>query len=230
MRFSLVGVAAVVALALCEPGGAHARAARSSEKAKPSTARKDKGKAGKNGKAAVDAKADAKSGADAPALPPPKGKVAVFAFTGDGAAPIYKEILHILQAKGLKVQTSIRPMDTAEQYRELAQTLDLIAFVDGEIEVDGAQASATVHVRNGVSGLRVVSTTFAGEKKKLPGDLARGLWDQVSNALSQATADAAGPRRHDRAPLRIEAGTPLNNTPPEETDNRASTPAKVAAP
>src|SRR5207244_8304805 len=128
----------------------------------------------KSGKAAAKA-ADSKATNDVPPLPPPRGKVAVFAFSGDGATPIFKEILHILQSKGLKVQTSIRPMDTAEQYRELAQTLDLIAFVDGETEVDGAQASATIHVRNGASGLRVASATFTGEETKLGAGVRRGL-------------------------------------------------------
>ena len=236
MRFPLPGVAALVTLTIAlGGGGAHARAAGSSDKPKAPSARKTpaRSKAGKPAtkpatKAAAKA-ADNKSTSDPPALPPPKGKVAVFALSGDGATPIFKEILHILQSKGLKVQTSIRPMDTAEQYRELAQTLDLIAFVDGETEVDGAQASATIHVRNGSSGLRVASATFTGEKKKLPADLGRALWDQLSNALAQATLDAAGPRRHDRAPLRIEAGTPLSNTPSEEAENRAAAP-KVGTP
>jgi len=167
------------------------------------------------GKTVVKPAVVAKPGSEANPLPAPKGKVVVFAFTGAGAGPIYKEVLHLFQAKGLKVQTSIRPMDSPEQYRELAQTLDLIAFIDGETEVDGAQGSATIHVRNGVTGLRVASSTVAGDKKKLPAELGRAVWDQLVNALAQATVDAAGPRRHDRAPMRIEAGTPLTNTPTE---------------
>jgi hypothetical protein len=230
MRFSLPSLAAVVALTIAPAGGdgAYARSAKSPDKV---MAHKTPGKA-KAGKPAGKAASDAKPAADAPPLPPPKGKVAVFAFTGDGATPVYKTILHILQSKGLKVQTSIRPMDTAEQYRELAQTLDLIAFVEGETEVDGAQGSATIHVRNGVSGLRVASATFAGEKKKLPGDLGHALWDQLAPVLAQATVDAAGPRRRDRAPLRIEAGTPLTNTPAsvEQSQNGASPLPKTSPP
>jgi hypothetical protein len=216
-----VGAACFIVLALGP--SAQARVVRAGDKAKPTASRKAPAKTPPkpNGKPATKAPVETKPGNEAAALPAPKGKVAVFAFTGDGAAPLHKEVLHVLQAKGLKVLASIRPMDSPEQYRELAETLDLIAFVDGETEVDGAQGSATIHVRNGVSGLRVASATFAGDKKKLPAEVGRALWEQLLNALSQATVDAAGPRRHDRAPLRIEAGTPLSNAP---ADNLAASP------
>jgi hypothetical protein len=72
-----------------------------------------------------------------------------------------------------------------------------------------------VHVRSGANGLRVVSATFSGDKRKLSGELGRALWEQIAPALSKATTDAAGPRRHGRGPLRIEAGTPIENTPAE---------------
>ena len=153
--------------------------------------------------------------AEAKPVLPPKGKVAVFMFTGDAAVPIRKEVLRLLQAKGLKVVASIRPVDSPEQFREMAETLDLIAYVTGETEVDGDEASATVHVRSGASGLRLVSATFSGDKRKLSGELGRALWDQIAPSLSKATVDAAGPRRHDRAPMRIEAGTPIESSPAE---------------
>ena len=38
-----------------------------------------------------------------------------------------------LRAKGLKVITNLRPVDSAEQYREMALTLNLVAYVDGGI-------------------------------------------------------------------------------------------------
>ncbi len=69
-------------------------------------------------------------------IPPPKGKVAVLAFDGDGANPLRARVVRLLRAKGLKVITSLRPVDTPEQYREMADTLALVAFLDGEASED----------------------------------------------------------------------------------------------
>jgi len=152
-------------------------------------------------------------------IPPPKGKVAVLAFEGDGANPLRARVVRLLRAKGLKVITSLRPVDTPEQYREMADTLVLVAFVDGEASEDGDQASVTVHVRSGVSGLRVASATLAGERRKLPATIDKELWAQLAPPLSRVSTDAAKPRKHEREPMRIEAGTPLDNPgdPPKGT-------------
>ena len=83
---------------------------------------------------------------------------------------------------------------------------------------EGDQASATVYVRSGVTGLRAVSTTFAGDRRTLPTEIGKGLWDRISPDLSKLCADAAKPRKAERAPLRIEAGTPLENRPADAGD------------
>lgn len=167
--------------------------------------------------AAVHGKPRPKAGKPAPAppkaaaIPAPKGKVAVFAFDGDGATPLRARVVHLLRAKGLQVVTTLRPVDTPEQYREMADTLVLVAFLDGEAAEDGDQGSLTIHLRSGVSGLRVASTTLAGERRKLSGEIDKTLWDQLSPPLARICADAAKPRKRDREPMRIEAGTPLDN-------------------
>ena len=152
-------------------------------------------------------------------VPPPKGKVAVLAFDGDSANPLRARVVRLLRAKGLKVITSLRPVDTPEQYREMADTLVLVAFLDGEASEDGDQASVTVNVRSGVSGLRVASATLAGERRKLPATIDKELWAQLAPPLSRVCADAAKPRKREREPMRIEAGTPLDNPadPPKGT-------------
>jgi hypothetical protein len=147
-------------------------------------------------------------------VPPPKGKVAVLAFDGDGADPLRARVVRLLRAKGLKVITNLRAVDTPEQYREMADTLVLVAFLDGEASEDGEQASVTVHVRSGVSGLRVASATLAGERRKLPATIDKELWAQLAPPLSRACADAAKPRKREREPMRIEAGTPLDAADP----------------
>lgn len=163
------------------------------------------------------ARAGAKTVAHAPPkeppLPAPQGKFAVFTFEGEGAHRIQQQVVSALRAKGLKVITNLRPLDSAEQYREMAVTLNLVGYLDGEYVGDGEQASATVYVRSGVTGLRSSSTTFAGERRTLPGEVGKGLWDRISGDLSRLCAEAAKPRKLERAPLRIEAGTPLENRP-----------------
>jgi hypothetical protein len=148
-----------------------------------------------------------------PPLPAPQGKFVVFTFAGEGGHRVQQQVVSSLRAKGLKVITNLRPVDSAEQYREMAVTLNLVAYVDGEYVGDGDQASATVYVRSGVTGLRAVSTTFAGERRTLPTEIGKGLWDRISPDLSKLCVEAAKPRKAERAPLRIEAGTPLENRP-----------------
>jgi hypothetical protein len=141
--------------------------------------------------------------------------VAVFQFDGEGSAPLRARVVRLLRARGLKVTTTLRPVDSAEQYREMADTLSLAAFVDGEASEDGDQASVTVHLRSGVSGLRIASATLASTRRTLPGEIDKSLWPQLGAPLARVCADAAKPRKREREPMRIEAGTPLDSAPPE---------------
>jgi hypothetical protein len=134
-------------------------------------------------------------------------------FEGDGANPLRARVVRLLRAKGLKVITNLRAVDTPEQYREMADTLVLVAFLDGEASEDGDQASVTVHLRSGVSGLRVASATLAGERRKLAATIDKELWAQLAPPLSRVCTDAAKPHKREREPMRIEAGTPLDKTP-----------------
>lgn len=168
-----------------------------------------------HGSSAAAAKAATASAAakDPPPLPPPQGKVVVFAFTGDGAQHVQRQVVSALRAKGMKVVTDLRPVDSPEQFREMAVTLNLVAYVDGEYASDGDHASATVHLRSGVTGLRAMSTTFAGERRTLPGEVGKTMWERINPDLAKLCVEAAKPRKAERAPLRIEAGTPLESRP-----------------
>lgn len=140
-------------------------------------------------------------------------KVALLSFTGDDAEPARRQVMHLLRSKGMKIVTNLRPVDSAEQYREMAVTLNLAAYVDGEVTVEGNDASATVFVRNGASGMRTASATFAADRHQLtvgPG-LGKDLWEKIGPALGQACTDASKPRKGAREPMRINAGTPLTD-------------------
>ena len=177
------------------------------------------GKAAGGGKQAARPHAKDKDREKEPPLPAPQGKIVVFTFAGEGGHRVQQQVVSSLRAKGLKVITNLRPVDSAEQYREMAVTLNLVAYVDGEYVGEGDQASATVYVRSGVTGLRAASTTFAGERRTLVAEVGKGLWDRISPDLSRLCADAAKPRKAERAPLRIEAGTPLENRPAGDDGN-----------
>jgi hypothetical protein len=201
-RGPLRALTAIVALALAAAPAAHA-------KGKPRAGAAAKGKTAARAPVRVQLK-------EPPPLPAPQGKFVVFTFGGEGGHLVQRQVVNSLRAKGLKVITNIRPVDSAEQYREMAVTLNLVAYVDGEFVGEGDQASATVYVRSGVTGLRAVSTTFAGERRTLVAEVGKGLWERISPDLARLCADAAKPRKAERAPLRIEAGTPLPNRPSDE--------------
>jgi hypothetical protein len=143
-------------------------------------------------------------------VPVAGAKVAVLAFAGDDAEAVRRQVMHALRAKGIKMMTSLRPVDSPEQFREMSATLNLVAYGDGEVAVDGTTASATVFVRNGSTGLRTASTTFAGDRRALGATIAKDLWDRIAPAISDAVTDAAKPHKG-REPMRINAGAPLTN-------------------
>lgn len=156
-------------------------------------------------------------GCPAPKVEPPVAivpvagaKVAVLTFSGDDAEAVRRQVMHALRAKGIKMMTSLRPVDSPEQFREMSATLNLVAYVDGEVAVDGTAASATVFVRNGSTGMRTASTTFTGDRRALGTVIAKELWDRIGPAMSDAVVEAAKPHKA-REPMRINAGAPLTN-------------------
>jgi hypothetical protein len=143
-------------------------------------------------------------------------KVAMFAFSGDDAEPIRRQIQRLFKSKGIKINTALRPVDSAEQYREMAVTLNLIAYVDGEVEIDGAEESATIFIRSGTTGLRIASATLSGDRHELAANVGKELWTEIGPALGRAFADAAKPRKLEHEPMRINAGTPLTDSDPTD--------------
>jgi hypothetical protein len=144
-------------------------------------------------------------------LPVAGSKVAVLSFTGDDAESVRRQVMHVLKAKGMKLMTGLQPVDSAEQFRELSVAMSLVAYIDGEVAVDGRAASATIFVRNGLTGLRSVSTTFAGDRRQLGTMIGKELWDRIGVAMGEACADASKPHKLAREPMRINAGTPLTS-------------------
>jgi hypothetical protein len=141
---------------------------------------------------------------------PRLSKVAVFAFDGDEATNVRKHVVMALANQGLKVDTSLRPVQTAEEFRDMGATLDLAAYVHGRIkDLPADKAEATIMVRSGVTGRTIASTTITGYRRGLRFDVEEKLWQRVGKVLLRVCKEAKRPRRPVNAPTRIEAGTPL---------------------
>ena len=159
--------------------------------------------------AAAGASARSKSKSDGQGV---TGKVAVFGFTGEGAARVQQVVVSTLRTRGLQVTTSLRRVDSAEQYREMAATLQLAAYIDGSVGSAGSRGLATVQVRSGVTGRRIASVRFSGDRSALADDVGTGLWPRTGGQLARLCAAAAKPRKGGRRALRIDAGTPVETT------------------
>ena len=151
--------------------------------------------------------------------PTVSGRVAVFGFKGEGAARVQQVVVSTLRTRGLQVTTSLRPVDSPEQFREMAATLRLAAYIDGTVGGDGSRGQATVLVRSGITGRRVASVRFSGERSALPSDVGNGLWPRTGGQLTRLCAEAAKPRKGGRGAMRINAGSPVETTDvPYEAD------------
>jgi hypothetical protein len=141
-----------------------------------------------------------------------KGKVAVFAFKGDDVyEPVRAAVVKMLRAKGLNVTASLRPVDSAAQFREMSYTLNLGAFVEGEITGEGPHQTAVIHLRSGMSGKRIASTKLQGPTPQIVGTVGHKVWPALGGAMMHSCSSAARPRQREREPLRIEAGTTLDS-------------------
>jgi hypothetical protein len=158
------------------------------------------------------AKAKTSHGRKAPhakITPNPDGKVAVFPVRYEDDNGFSAQIERLLRAHGLNIATDVRRVDTAEQFRELSTALGFAAYVDGEFNDGPVKSKLTIVVRSGYTGKKVAVTTFRETNLHLRGEVEDKLWTKIGPALARACADASKPRKRDRDPLMIEAGTPL---------------------
>ncbi len=137
------------------------------------------------------------------------GKVVVFPIRYDDDHSISAQLQRLLRARGLQVVTDVRPVDTPEQYRELASTLSLAALIGGRYDEGAKNARLTLEVRSGYSGRRLLAATFKQNKLNMRAEVEGKLWTRIGPAVARACADASKPRRRGRTPLFIEAGTSL---------------------
>jgi hypothetical protein len=148
-----------------------------------------------------------------------RGKVAVFVFKGDDVyQPLRASVVRVLRRRGLNVTTTLRPIDSAAEFRDVSITLNLAVYIEGEMSGEGARQSALIHLYSGVSGHRIASARFSGPTEKIVGDVAHTLWTRVGPTITRACATVSRPRRREREPLHIDAGTPLETKPATSED------------
>jgi len=141
-----------------------------------------------------------------------QAKVAVFVFQGDDVhQPMRAAVVRTLRRKGLNVTTMLKPVDSPTQFREMSSTLKVAAYVDADVTGEGAAQSAHIRVRSGVTGQHVAVANYAGPTAKIVGAINKTLWNKVGPATMHACSGAAHSHRREREPLRIEAGTPLDD-------------------
>jgi len=142
-----------------------------------------------------------------------KGKIAVFAFKGDDVyEPVREAVVKLLRSKGLDVTATLRPVDSAAQFREMSYTLNLGAFVEGEIIGEGAHQTAVIHLRSGMSGKRIASLKMSGPTPQIVSTVTHKVWPSFGGAMIRSCSSAARPRAREREPLRIEAGSATDDT------------------
>lgn len=136
-----------------------------------------------------------------------RGKIAVFEVRGDDVyQPVRAAVVRLLRRRGFTVTVTLRPVESAVEYREMSVASNLAVYVGGEMSGEGAKQRAVIHFTSGVTGRRMFSAAFAGPTDKIVDDLNRTLWTRVGPAITRACTSAARPRQHEREPLHIDAG------------------------
>jgi hypothetical protein len=161
--------------------------------------------------------------------PNPHGKVVLFPFHSDDDA-ISSHVERLLRAHGLEIVTGVRPVDSAEQYRDMATQLMLVGYVDGSVRGTGAKAKVTVRLRSGYSGRIVAQPTFGDNHGNLRRELGDKLWKRLAPAVTRICKEAAKPRKRSRTMLTIDAGTPIETTPRDQSGEPPTTTASAATP
>jgi hypothetical protein len=195
---------ALVALAAVTGTAPAVEAARAKSHTKAKT--RTNAKQGAPTRAAARGKAKAAGAESAVAT----GKVAVLAFAGEDTYSVRDHVIQALTDRGMKVDTTLPPVDTAEQYRDMGALMNVAAYVQGHVkEMPADHAIATIVIRSGVTGQKLTTATFTGYRRGLPYDVEEKLWQRLGPVFKRACVEATKPRPHHNKPMVIEAGTPL---------------------
>jgi hypothetical protein len=140
-----------------------------------------------------------------------RGKVAVFEFKGDDVyQPVREAVVRLLRQRGFDVTVTLRPGESATEYRDMSHALNMAVYIDGEMQGEGGRQNAKVHLYSGMSGRRMATLGFSGATDKIVDDVERSFWKRVGPAITRACTAVAKPRRAEHEPLRIDASDPVD--------------------
>lgn len=160
-------------------------------------------------KARASAESHAREEADAVA----GSRIALLDFRGDDVDRIRGQVIKVLKSKVREVSTNLKSPDTAEQYRDMGAALNLALYINGHIKDTGKDMSVlTIELRSGVNGRKLATVRFTGSRRKLYADAEDELWKKIEKPFGRACLEATKAVRHHNAPMRIEAGTPIEDS------------------
>ncbi|HEX7500808.1 MAG TPA: hypothetical protein VF524_10970 [Polyangia bacterium] len=140
-------------------------------------------------------------------------KIALFAFRGDNTEQIRAQVIKVLKTKVREISTNLKSPDTTEQFRDMGAALDLALYVHGQVKDKGKDmAVLTIDLRSGVSGRKLKTVKLTGNRRKLYADAEDELWQKIEKPFGRACLEATKAVRHHNAPMRIEAGTPIEDS------------------
>jgi hypothetical protein len=140
-----------------------------------------------------------------------RGKIAVFELKGDDVyQPVREAIVRMLRRRGFYVTVTLRPADSALEYREMSRATNMAVYVEGDMKGEGARQKGQIRLFSGLSGHRMATLGLSGPTDKIVGDLERTFWTRVGPAITRACTAVSKPRREERAPLLIDAGDPVD--------------------
>jgi hypothetical protein len=140
-------------------------------------------------------------------------KIALLAFHGDNTEQIRAQVIKVLKPKVREISTNLKSPDTTEQFRDMGAALDLALYVHGQIKDTGKDmAVLTIDLRSGVSGRKLTTVKLTGNRRKLYADAEDELWHKIEKPFGRACLEATKAVRHHNAPMRIEAGTPVEDS------------------
>jgi hypothetical protein len=140
-----------------------------------------------------------------------RGKVAVFEIRGDDVyQPVREAVVRLLRKRGFNVTVTLRPVESAVEFRDMSQQTNMAVYIAGEMKGEGARQIATLHLYSGLSGHRMASLGFAGPTDKIVEDVERRFWKGVGPAITRACTAVSKPRRQEHEPMRIDASDPVD--------------------
>lgn len=136
--------------------------------------------------------------------------MAVQPIAGNVGPALRAQITRILQARGVRVLTSLPAASGTSQYPGMASEHRVAAFVVTDVTERGHSANVTFLIWHSDGSVAGRWSLWASDKK-LAKVVAKGFWKQLGRPLAESKAppsEELGPA----PPMRIDAGSPLDES------------------